>query len=144
MKTVVKYFASNPLFEIIMFCLTQHKFFLFLQKVVTFFPDGKLLVTGGTDGCVRMWQYPNFNLYKTLRIGSDPITHIHYNTTTHLVIFVKFIYCLWYIYIISFDCVFFVDYLPWEDCSGNSTNMYTVECRQWRTKSKVVTSSFPR
>jgi prolactin regulatory element-binding protein len=55
------------------------------QKIVTFSPDGKFLLTGGTDGSVRVWRYPNFDLFRTLRVGSDPIIHVSYNTTTHLI-----------------------------------------------------------
>lgn len=50
-----------------------------IQRVVRISHDGKFMGTGGTDGIVRLWNFPNLKPHKTLKAHSKEIDDIDFS-----------------------------------------------------------------
>ena len=50
-----------------------------LQKVCKITPDKSLLATGGVDGSVRLWKYPNLNKVREIQAHSKEIDDMDFS-----------------------------------------------------------------
>lgn len=57
-----------------------------IQRVVRLSNNGKYMGTGGTDGIVRLWQFPSLKSHRTLKAHSKEIDDIDFSPYDNLLI----------------------------------------------------------
>ncbi|CAN8006225.1 unnamed protein product [Ixodes pacificus] len=59
------------------------------QKVVRFAPEAELLFTGGADGCLRAWKYPQFKMEYEVKAHTDELDDLCISPTESMVVTVS-------------------------------------------------------